>query len=109
MVSKVSLRRLTCSVWCRSCVTSNPGLPLELRPSSGARDAMIQSLRDVLIKQAPDLFARTKLPRSDPDYLTQRQAFDLHRERRFDDLAHGAPDLVERMKLPGRHPQHLTP
>jgi hypothetical protein len=68
---------------------------------------MIESLKSILAKQAPDLLARTKLPRKDPNYLTQRQAFDIHRSRRFDDLAQHAPDLVARLNLPRDHPEHL--
>ena len=68
---------------------------------------MIQSLKEVLAKQSPDLLARTKLPRDHGNYLTQRQAFDLHRKRRLDDLAKEAPDLFERLNLPNDHPEHL--
>jgi hypothetical protein len=48
-----------------------------------------------LAKQAPDLLARTQLPRKDPNYLMQKQAFDIHRKMRFDELAKDAPDLVK--------------
>jgi len=68
---------------------------------------MLESLKSILAKQAPDLLARTKLPRNDRNYLTQKQAFDIHRKRRLDDLAKQAPDLFERLNLPRDHPQHL--
>jgi hypothetical protein len=68
---------------------------------------MMESLKSILAKQAPDLLARTKLARGDRNYLTQRQAFDIHRKRRLDELAEKAPDLFERLNLPDDHPDHL--
>jgi hypothetical protein len=57
---------------------------------------MIRNLKEVLTKNAPELFARTLLPRVHADYLTQRQAFDLYRKNRLQDLAENAPDLFAR-------------
>jgi hypothetical protein len=68
---------------------------------------MLRSLGEVLSEQAPDLFARTKLRRDSPDYLTQRQAFDLHRQRKLEDLGKKAPDLFARTRLPFGHPERL--
>jgi hypothetical protein len=70
-------------------------------------NSMIRSFKDILADQAPDLLAQTKLPRKDPAYLTQRRAFDLHRERRLEALEMEAPDLFERLSLPRNHPQRL--
>lgn len=38
---------------------------------------MLKNLKVILTEQAPDLLARTELPRRDPEYLTQKQAFVL--------------------------------
>ena len=69
---------------------------------------MLTNLGAILAEHAPDLLARTKLPRKDPEYLTQKEAFDIHRQRRLDDLAKQAPDLFERLNLPAGHPDHLN-
>ena len=66
------------------------------------------NLGAILAEHAPDLLARTKLARKDPEYLTQKEAFDIHRQRRLDDLARQAPDLFERLNLPVDHPDHLN-
>ena len=63
----------------------------------------MKALKDVLI---PEMLARTKLPRSSPDYLTQRQAFGLQRWRRLRALAREAPDLFARLKFD--HPHHIN-
>lgn len=70
--------------------------------------AMLKNIRDLLAEQAPDLLARTKLSRKDPAYLTQRQAFDLHRKTRLDELKNNAPDLYQRINLPHTDENHLT-
>ena len=67
----------------------------------------MESLGSILAKQAPDLLERTKLPRNDCNYLTQKQAFDLHRKRRLEELAKDAPDLFERLSLPDKDPERL--
>ena len=69
---------------------------------------MLRNLKDILTEQAPDLLARTKLPRKHPEYLTQKQAFDLHRKGRLEELAKNAPDLYERLRLPHGHPDHIN-
>ena len=69
---------------------------------------MLRNLRDVLAEQAPDLLARTKLSRKDSAYLTQRQAFDLYRQNRLEELRMNAPDLVERMNLPSTHEDYIS-
>ena len=69
---------------------------------------MLRNLRDLLAEQAPDLLARTKLSRNDPGYLTQRKAFDLHRENRLSELRKNAPDLYRRIHLPHTHEDHIT-
>jgi hypothetical protein len=68
---------------------------------------VLKNLNVILTEQAPDLLARTELPRNDPLYLTQRQAFNIHRKKRLDDLATHAPDLFERLSLPNDHPDRL--
>lgn len=69
---------------------------------------MLKNLRDLLAEQAPDLLARTNLSRKDPGYLTLRQAFDLHRKTRLDELKNNAPDLYRRINLPHTDENHLT-
>lgn len=68
---------------------------------------MIESLKDVLARNAPSLLARTKLPRNSPNYLTQRQAFDIYRASRLEELEREAPDLFGRLALPLDDPNHL--
>jgi hypothetical protein len=68
---------------------------------------MFESLKTILTAHAPDLLARTHLPRKHPEYLTQRKAFDIHRKRRLDDLAKRAPDLFARLGLPYGHSDRL--
>jgi hypothetical protein len=68
---------------------------------------MLKSLKTILTAHAPDLLARTHLPRKHPEYLTQTKAFDIYRKRRLDDLAKQAPDLFARLELPYGHSDHL--
>jgi hypothetical protein len=58
---------------------------------------MLESLKTILTAHAPNLLARTHLPRKHPEYLTQKNAFDTYRKRRLDDLAKQAPDLFARL------------
>jgi hypothetical protein len=69
---------------------------------------MLKSLKTILIAHAPDLLERTQLPRKHPEYLTQKNAFDIYRKRRLDDLAKQAPDLFARLELPHGHSDRLN-
>jgi hypothetical protein len=76
----------------RESAISKPESISSLTDAADGIPTMLKSLKEILTKQAPDLLARTELPRKDPRYLTQRQAFDIYRKRRRDDLAKQDPD-----------------
>jgi hypothetical protein len=68
----------------------------------------MKSFKEILQVHAPALLKRTKLPRHDPNYITQREAFDIYRSGRKATLKKEAPDLFARMHLPADHPDHIS-
>lgn len=69
---------------------------------------MLRNFRYLLAEQTPDLLARSQLSRKDAAYLTHRQAFDLHRKNRLDELKNNAADLYRRINLPHTHRDQIT-
>lgn len=68
---------------------------------------MLANIVDILRSEAPDLFARTQLPRTSSEYVTQRKAFEIHRQRKLENLGKFAPDLFARTQLPIGDPERL--
>lgn len=68
---------------------------------------MLENIGELLRRHAPELYARTTLHRSSPEYLTQRNAFALYRERRIEEMREMAPDLYARMLLPETDKEQL--
>lgn len=68
----------------------------------------MRSLGQVLSEYAPELFARTKLPRTHNDYLSQDKAFALYRKTRLERIKTEAPDLWQRTQLAKSDPKHIA-